>query len=69
MRVELTERQLEQLAEGIADRLIRHQESRLLTTEEKAARMGIKPDTLRRKARKGEISCVKEGGRLMFRSE
>lgn len=69
MQVELTERQLSRLADGIADRLIRHQESRLLTTEEKAARMGIKPDTLRRKARKGEIPCMKEGGRLMFRSE
>ena len=32
-----------------------------LTTEEKAAQLGIKPETLRRKARNGEIPCTKSG--------
>lgn len=32
-----------------------------LTTEEKAAQLGIKPETLRRKARNGEIPCIKSG--------
>lgn len=34
---------------------------KFLTTEEKAHQLGIKPETLRRKARKGEIPCEKSG--------
>lgn len=34
---------------------------KFLTTEEKAHQLGIAPDTLRRKARNGEIPCEKTG--------
>lgn len=32
-----------------------------MTTEEKAKQLGIKEDTLRRMARRGEIDCIKAG--------
>ena len=34
---------------------------KFLTTEEKAHQLGIKPETLRQKARRGEIPCEKFG--------
>ena len=44
-----------------------------MTTEQKARQLGIKPDTLRKKAREGKIDAEKSGdsnqSRLMFRIE
>ena len=43
-------------------------EKPLLTTKQKAAQLGIKPDTLRRKVRGGEMTCVRVGNQMRFES-
>lgn len=66
MNVTLTQAQIRELADSIVDGLMKEQRKQTLTTAEAAARLGIKPDTLRRKVRKGDVNCHKVGQRLMF---
>lgn len=63
----MTQEDIENLRRIIAEELgkqlnrIAGPDNGMISTEEKARQMGIKPETLRRKARRGEIDCVKIG--------
>lgn len=70
--VTLAKKQLDYIVEQLAVKLS-GLSSGLMTTEQKAKQLGIKPDTLRKKAREGKIDVEKSGdtsqSRLMFRIE
>lgn len=70
--VTLSKKQLDYMVEQLAIKLS-GLSSGLMTTEQKAKQLGIKPDTLRKKAREGRIDVEKSGesnqSRLMFRIE
>ena len=68
--IKLSDAQLRQLAVMVRDMLkddlanaVKEslEEKPLLSTEQKAAQLGIKPDTLRRWVREGKIDAVKSG--------
>ena len=70
--VVLSKKQLDYISKQVA-LYITGTMSGYMTTEQKAKQLGIKPDTLRKKAREGKIDAVKQGGtgqsRLMFSIE
>ena len=70
--VVLSKKQVDYIVDQLALKLM-GLESGLMTTEQKARQLGIKPDTLRKKAREGKIDAVKSGNtgqsRLMFSIE
>ena len=70
--VVLSKKQVDYIVDQLALKLM-GLESGLMTTEQKARQLGIKPDTFRKKAREGKIDAEKSGdsnqSRLMFRIE
>ena len=70
--VVLSKKQVDYIVDQLALKLM-GLEGGLRTTEQKARQLGIKPDTLRKKAREGKIDAEKSGdsnqSRLMFRIE
>ena len=70
--VVLSKKQVDYIVDQLAMKLM-GLESGLMTTEQKARQLGIKPDTLRKKAREGKSDAEKSGdsnqSRLMFRIE
>ena len=70
--VVLSKKQLDYISKQVA-LYITGTMSGYMTTEQKAKQLGIKPDTLRKKAREGKIDAEKSGdsnqSRLMFRIE
>ena len=70
--ITLTEKQVDYIVDQLAVKILGLQGG-LMTTEQKAKQLGIKPDTLRKKAREGKIDAEKIGdsnqSRLMFTIE
>ena len=70
--ITLSKKQVDYIVDQLAVKIMGLQ-SGLMTTEEKAKQLGIKPDTLRKKAREGRIDAEKIGdssqSRLMFTIE
>ena len=70
--ITLSKKQVDYIVDQLAVRIMGLQ-SGLMTTEQKAKQLGIKPDTLRKKAREGKIDAEKIGdsnqSRLMFTIE
>ena len=68
----LSKKQVDYIVDQLAVKIMGLQ-SGLMTTEQKAKQLGIKPDTLRKKAREGRIDAEKIGdssqSRLMFTIE
>lgn len=59
--------ELRELAEALRPLLTGECDDRFLTLVEKAARLGLHPDTLRRMAQEGRIRAVKVGREWRFR--
>lgn len=70
--ITLSKKQVDYIVDQLAVKIMGLQ-SGLMTTEQKAKQLGIKPDTLRKKAREGRIDAEKIGdsnqSRLMFTIE
>lgn len=70
--ITLNQRQLDYIVQQLAIKLMGF-DGGLLTTEQKAKQLGIKPGTLRKLANKGKIDAEKRGdekqSRLMFTVE
>ena len=70
--ITLSKKQVDYIVDQLAVKILGLQ-SGLMTTEQKAKQLGIKPDTLRKKAREGKIDAEKIGdsnqSRLMFTIE
>lgn len=70
--ITLSKKQVDYIVDQLAMKIL-GLEGGLMTTEQKAKQLGIKPDTLRKKAREGKIDAEKSGdsnqSRLMFRIE
>lgn len=70
--ITLSKKQVDYIVDQLAIKIM-GLEGGLMTTEQKAKQLGIKPDTLRKKAREGRIDAEKSGdsnqSRLMFRIE
>ena len=70
--ITLSKKQVDYIVDQLAVKIMGLQ-SGLMTTEQKAKQLGIKPDTLRKKAREGKIDAEKIGdssqSRLMFTIE
>lgn len=70
--ITLSKKQVDYIVDQLAVKIMGLQ-SGLMTTEQKAKQLGIKPDTLRKKAREGKIDAEKIGNsnqsRLMFTIE
>ena len=70
--ITLSKKQVDYIVDQLAVKIL-GLSSGLMTTEQKAKQLGIKPDTLRKKAREGKIDAEKIGdsnqSRLMFTIE
>lgn len=70
--ITLSKKQVDYIVDQLAVKILGLQGG-LMTTEQKAKQLGIKPDTLRKKAREGKIDAEKIGdsnqSRLMFTIE
>ena len=70
--ITLSKKQVDYIVDQLAVKIMGLQGG-LMTTEQKAKQLGIKPDTLRKKAREGKIDAEKIGdsnqSRLMFTIE
>lgn len=70
--ITLSKKQVDYIVDQLAVKILGLQGG-LMTTEQKAKQLGIKPDTLRKKAREGKIDAEKSGdtnqSRLMFKIE
>ncbi len=70
--ITLSKKQVHYIVDQLAVKILGLQGG-LMTTEQKAKQLGIKPDTLRKKAREGKIDAEKIGdsnqSRLMFTIE
>ena len=70
--ITLSKKQVDYIVDQLAIKIM-GLEGGLMTTEQKAKQLGIKPDTLRKKAREGRIDAEKSGdsnqSRLMFKIE
>lgn len=70
--ITLSKKQVDYIVDQLAVKILGLQDG-LMTTEQKAKQLGIKPDTLRKKAREGKIDAEKIGdsnqSRLMFTIE
>lgn len=70
--ITLSKKQVDYIVDQLAVKIMGLQGG-LMTTEQKAKQLGIKPDTLRKKAREGKIDAEKIGNsnqsRLMFTIE
>ena len=70
--ITLSKKQVDYIVDQLAVKILGLQGG-LMTTEQKAKQLGIKPDTLRKKAREGRIDAEKIGdsnqSRLMFTIE